>query len=258
MRGIFITFIIFIFLSHSFCQIKTRNIEYDHEGIQLEGYLAYDGLLKSKRGGVLIIHEWWGLNDFIKERANQLAELGYIVFALDMYGKGILLNTYQEASEMSGKFYSDRQLMRERAAAGLQILKQQNNVDTTRLIVMGYCFGGAVALELARSGANLVGAVSFHGGLNTPNPEDAKNIKGSILVLHGADDPNVPAEEVAAFQDEMRQANVDWQMVFYGNAVHSFTNPKSGFDTSSGVAYNYNADTRSWEVVKSFLRELLR
>jgi len=258
MKSIFIISIIFIFLSHSLCQIKSKTIEYDHAGIQLEGYLTYDGLLKSKRGGVLIVHEWWGLNDFIKERANQLAELGYVVFALDMYGKGVLLKTYQEASEMAGKFYSDRQLMRDRAAAGLEILKQQNNVDPSRIAVMGYCFGGTVALELARSGTELLGAVSFHGGLNTPNPEDAKNIRASILVFHGADDPNVPAEEVAAFQDEMRQANVDWQMVFYGNAVHSFTNPNVGFDTSSGVAYNYNADIRSWEVLKSFFRELLR
>ena len=218
---------------------------YEHDGVQLEGYLAFDGLLKSTRGGVLLIHEWWGHNDYIKERATQLAELGYIVFALDMYGKGVLMKTAEEASEMAGKFYEDRQLMRDRAAAGLEILKQQRSVDHSRIAAMGYCFGGTVALELARSGAELACAVSFHGGLNTSNTEDAKNIRGPIMVFHGADDPNVPAEEVAAFQEEMRQANVDWQMVYYGNAVHSFTNPNAGFDASRGAAYNFNADKRS-------------
>ena len=239
-------------------QIKTRMIEYQHGDVVLEGYLAYDALLKSQRPGVLLVHEWWGLNDYARERANQLAELGYITLALDMYGKGVQAKTAEEAQELAEQFYENRQLMRDRAAAGLELLKEQRRLDKGRVAAMGYCFGGTVALELARSGAELACVVSFHGGLNTPNPEDAKNIKGSVLVFHGADDPFVPLEEVIAFQEEMRQAKLDWHMVTYGNAVHAFSNSSLGFDTSGGAAYNYNADKRSWSWLTSFLQEVLK
>jgi len=258
MRALFTVFIMVILSGLAWGQIRTDSIEYKHGDVVLKGFLAYDGLLKSKRPGVLVIHEWWGHNQYVRERARQLAELGYVAFALDMYGKGVKAKTMDEASALAGKFYQDRQLMRDRAAAGLEILKQQKNVDTSRLAAIGYCFGGTTALELARSGADLRCVVSFHGGLKTPNIEDARNIKGTVLVLHGADDSYVPPEEVAAFQDEMRQANVDWYTVSFGDAVHSFTNPAAGMDKSKGAAYNYKADQRSWTVMRELFLELLK
>ena len=181
---------------------------------------------------------------------------GFHTFALDMYGKGVRAKTPEEAAKLSGIYKGDRPLMRARAQAGLDELRKQPLVDPARIAAIGYCFGGTTVLELARSGADVAGVVSFHGGLGTPQPADAKNIKGKVLVLHGADDPHVPPAEVAAFQDEMRKAAVDWQMIYYGGAVHSFTNPGSGTDASTGVAYNEKADKRSWEAMKAFFKEL--
>lgn len=254
------------FLVALLCSLSTRNteaamhtelIEYRHGDTVLEGYLAYDDARKGARPGVLVVHEWWGLNDYARNRAEQLAELGYIAFALDMYGKGVRLKTPEEAGSFAGRYKADRPLMRARAQAGLDVLKKHELTDPKRIAAIGYCFGGTTVLELARSGADLAGVVSFHGGLGTPAQEDARNIKGKVLVLHGAADPLVPPQEVAAFQDEMRKANVDWQMMFYGGAVHSFTNPQSGNDPSKGVAYNEKADKRSWEAMKVFFGDAL-
>ena len=147
--------------------------------------------------------------------------------------------------------------MRARASAGLAVLKEQKNVDPRHIAVIGYCFGGTVALELARDGADVAGTVSFHGGLATPTPQDARNIKGKVLALQGADDPYVKSAEVAAFEDEMRKGGVDWQLNVYGKAVHGFTNPDNGSDNSKGVAYNKEADRRSWEAMKAFLAEVI-
>jgi dienelactone hydrolase len=238
--------------------IQTKLIEYQHGDVTLQGYLAYDAANSEKRPGILIIHEWWGHNDYAQMRARQLAELGYVAFALDMYGKGLLATEAQKASEFAGGFYQDRQLMRERAAAGLEVLTNQKFTDSNRLAVIGFCFGGTTALELARGGADVNGIVSFHGGLNTPEPEDAKRIKAAILVLHGADDPYVKAEEVQAFQEEMRNANVDWQMIYYADAVHAFTNPVAGNDKSRGTAYNERATRRAWSAMKVFFEEIFQ
>jgi dienelactone hydrolase len=258
MRALFVLLLTFLFIQLVWGQVRTDSIEYTHGDVVLQGFVAYDGLLKSKRPGILVIHEWWGHNQYVRDRARQLAELGYVAFALDMYGKGVQAKSMEQAQKMAGKFYEDRQLMRDRAAAGLEILKQHRNVDATRLAAVGYCFGGTTALELARSGAELRCVVCFHGGLKTANPADALNIKGTVLVLHGADDPNVPPAEVSAFQDEMRQANVDWYMVYFGNAVHSFTNPAAGMDKTKGAAYNYNADQRGWTIMRELFLELLK
>lgn len=236
-----------------------KTVQYRQGDTALEGYLAYDDSLKGKRPGVLVIHEWKGLGDYEKRRAEQLAALGYVAFAADIYGKGVRPATPEMAAKEAAKYRgSDRGPMRARAAAGLEQLAHFPQVDPNRLAVIGYCFGGTGALELARSGAKLLGTVSFHGGLNTPNAADARNITGKVLVLHGADDPNVKPEEVAAFQQEMRQAKVDWQMIYYGGAVHAFTNPKSGNDNSKGAAYNEKADRRSWEAMKQFFNEIFK
>lgn len=234
-----------------------KTVEYKQGDTVLEGYLAYDDSVKGKRPGVLVIHEWKGVGPYEKKRAEQLAALGYVAFAADIYGKGVRPTTPDLAAKEAGKYRGDdRSLLRARAAAGLDKLASFKQVDPGRLAVIGYCFGGTAALELARSGANVLGAVSFHGGLSTPSPADAKNIKGKVLVLHGADDPHVKPAEVEAFQQEMRQAKVDWQMIYYGGAVHSFSNPNSGNDPSKGAAYNEKADKRSWEAMKQFFVEI--
>lgn len=238
--------------------MQTKLVEYKDGDTVLEGYLAYDDVIQEKRPGVLVVHEWNGLESHMKRQAEELAKLGYVAFAIDMYGKGIRPKTMEEAAAQANIYRSDRQLMRSRANAGLVVLQQNSLTDTQRIAAIGYCFGGSTVLELARSGANIAGVVSFHGGLDTPNPSDAKNIKAKVLVLHGANDPLVPAEQVTAFEAEMRQAGVDWQLVAYGGAVHSFTNPEAGNDPSKGAAYNEAADKRSWEAMKQFFAEIFR
>jgi dienelactone hydrolase len=239
--------------------VRTEVVSYKHEGANLAGYLAYDDAIKGPRPAVLVVHEWWGINDYIKRRAQQLASLGYLAFAADIYGNGYMTGDPAEAKAHAEKFMSgDRRLLRGRVNAGLAVLKNHPLADRQRVAAIGYCFGGATVLELARSGAEVAGVVSFHGGLATPDPGDARNIKAKVLVLHGADDPNVPAQQVLAFQDEMRKAKVDWQMIFYGGAVHAFTNPDSGSDPSRGVAYNEKADKRSWEHMKVFFAEIFK
>jgi len=238
--------------------VHTEKVAYRHGTVELTGFLAYDDALTAKRPGVVVVHEWWGLNDFAKGRAEELARLGYVAFAVDMYGSGKVTSDAKEAGQLAGAFRSDRGLMRSRAAAGLDVLRGRTQVDPTRLAAIGYCFGGTVALEMARSGADLKGVASFHGGLATPNPADARNIRGKVLVLHGADDSFESPAEIAAFQEEMRQGGVDWQMNYYGGAVHSFTNPDAGKAGIKGVAYNGAADRRSWQALQDFFAEIFR
>ena len=238
--------------------IKTQEIEYEHGGTKLLGYLAYDDSAQGKRPGVVVVHEWMGHNEYARKRAEQLAGLGYAAFALDMYGKGVRAKDPQEAGQMAGRFKNDRKLMRDRARAGLDVLKQQPMVDSARLASMGYCFGGQVSLELARGGEDLKGVVSFHGALDTKTPENAKNIKGKVLALHGAADPFVPPDHVAAFVKEMEDAKVDYQFVAYGpGVVHGFTNPGNKGSTMKGVGYDEKADVRSWQAMKDFFNEAL-
>jgi dienelactone hydrolase len=238
--------------------VKTKIIEYKQGDAVLEGYLAWDDAKTTQRPGVLVVHEWIGISPFIKQQTEALAKLGYVAFAADIYGKGIRPETQAEAAKTAKIYMSDRPLLRARVNAGLSILKAQKLVDQQRLAAIGYCFGGSSALELARSGTDVRGVVSFHGILSSPTPQDAKNIKAKVLVLHGADDPFVKPEEVAAFQDEMRNAKTDWQFISYGNSVHRFTNPEAGNDNSKGAAYNEKADKRSWEAMKTFFGEIFK
>jgi dienelactone hydrolase len=218
--------------------------------------VAYPKDAQGKLPGVLICHQWMGHTPYERMRAEETAKLGYVAFALDIYGKGVRPKDVGEAAKLAGGYKGDRALLRARALAGLEALKQVEACDAGKLTVMGYCFGGTTALEVARSGADVAGTVSFHGDLSSPAPEDAKKIKGKVLALHGGDDPFVPPAQVAAFEDEMRKAGVDWQLVAFGGAVHSFTHKASGNDNSKGAAYNEKADRRSWEMYKDFLAEL--
>lgn len=238
--------------------VQTKVVEYKQGNAVLEGYLAWDDAVQGQRPGVLVVHEWTGLGDYAKVRARKLAEMGYVAFAIDIYGKGIRPKTPQEAAAQSGIYKKDRALLRARAQAGLDVLRGNSMCDCKRVAAIGYCFGGTCVLELARSGTDIASVVSFHGGLDTPTPADAKNIRCKVLVLHGGDDPHVPRKDVDAFEDEMRAGGVDWQLVIYGGAVHGFTNPASGNDKSRGAAYNAQADWRSWEAMKAFFAEVLK
>lgn len=236
--------------------VKTKAVQYKHGDTVLEGWAAWEDGFKEKRPGVLVVHEWWGHGPYARKRAEQLAKQGYTAFALDMYGKGVLAKTHEEAGQLAGAFFSDRARMRERALAGLEQLKKLPFVDDSQLAAIGYCFGGTTVLELARAGVDLKGVASFHGNLATPAPATEKP-QARVLVLHGADDemanPGVPG-----FIEEMRKAGADWQLIQYGGAVHSFTVPEAGNDPSKGMAYDRSADERSWKALLAFFEEIFR
>lgn len=235
--------------------LRSQDIEYKQGDAVLEGYLVYDDAQPGKRPGILVVHEWKGLNDYAKMRADMLARLGYVAFAADIYGKGIRPQTIPEAGAMAGKFKADRALLRARVNAGLDVLRSQPNVETAQLAAIGYCFGGTAVLELARSGADVKGIVSFHGGLSSPTPTDANNIKGRVLALHGAADPFVGPDEVAAFDKEMTDAKVNYRLIKYPGAMHGFTNPDNK-GIPPGAVYNEAADKASWIEMQKFFKEI--
>jgi len=237
-------------------KIKTQMVEYKDGATTLEGYLAYDESLKTPRPGILVVHEWNGLGKYVMGRADQLAKLGYVAFAPDIYGKGVRPAGFEACMAESNKYKNNRALMRRRAKAGLEVLRGSDRVDPHSLAAIGYCFGGTVALELARSGAPLDGVISFHGGLDTPNLKDAKKIKGRVLVLQGGAD-DYTLKQVPVIDKEMKAAKVDYKMVIYPGAKHGFTNPENK-DLKSGVFYDAAADKGSWEEMKKFFGEIFK
>ncbi len=240
----------------SHAETVTRTVEYRQGDTVLEGSVSYDSSGPARKPGIVIFHQWMGPTAYERRRAEQLAALGYVAFVADVYGKGVRPANVKEAAAEAGKYRGNRPLLRARAQAALAVLRQQPNVLPDKIVSIGYCFGGAGALELARSGADVLGTVTFHGTLDNPTPADAKNIRGKVLVLHGADDPAVPRAAVLALEDELTKAGVDWEVDLYANTVHAFTQPEAGNDKSKGVAYNPEADRRSWQRMKDFLAEL--
>lgn len=234
----------------------TKSVEYTSGDTTCEGYVAYSEWNDQKVPGVLIVHEWYGLNDYARRRTREIAELGYVAFAADIYGKGVRASSNEEAAKLSGKYKSDPELFRKRVNDALAVLREQPHVDPDRIAAIGYCFGGTGVLELARSGADVLGVVSFHGGLSTKAPAEKGDVPAKVLVLHGEDDPYVKPPEVRSFKNEMDKAEVDWQLIGYSDTVHSFTNPNAGDDNSTGAAYNARSDRRSWEHMKIFFQEL--
>jgi dienelactone hydrolase len=237
---------------------RTEAIEYRDGDVVLEGWLARPAS-DAKAPGVVVVHEWWGLAPHAKRKAEELARAGYVAFALDMYGKGKLTTDRQQAGAWAGEFRGEgnRAKARSRAAAGLAVLAKHPQVDASRLAAIGFCFGGTIALEMAWSGADLDAVVSFHGNPTVPTPEEAKAVKASVLVCNGADDAAVSAETLRSFETSMKDADLDWMFVQYGNAVHAFTNPDAGKAGMPNVAYEARADRRSWAHMLDLFRERL-
>jgi dienelactone hydrolase len=239
-------------------EIKTEFLTYKEGDATLRGFLAYDTAATGKRPGVLIMHQYFGLTPFEQGVAKKLAQMGYVAFAADIYGVTVRPTNPKEATAAMMPFVKDPALWRARGKAALAVLLANEHVDPARIGLIGYCFGGGSALELDRSGAPILATVVFHGILATPSPADAKNIKGHVLALQGGDDPVVPQKDVEAFEAEMRAAHVDWQMVQYGGARHAYTLPLAGNNPGSPVAYNAEADHRSWRAMEDYFDEYLK
>ncbi len=235
--------------------LQKKKIQYDAGTIKLEGYCVFDDKIAGKRPAVLVAHDWSGRNEFACQKAERLAELGYVGFALDMFGQGVIGNTKDEKSALIQPLMANRELLGQRVLAALNSVKTLDQVDNARIGAMGFCFGGLCVLDLARMGAKVRGVLSFHGLLHAPSSSRTHPITAKVLALHGADDPMVSPDVVAEFQDEMSKAGADWQFHTYGNTMHAFTNPMAN-DPGFGTVYSGIADRRSWITVKNFFTEI--
>jgi dienelactone hydrolase len=237
--------------------VVTKTIDYDYDGTKLKGYLAYDDSVKEKRPGVLVVHEWWGLNDYAKERCKKLAELGYVAFAVDMYGDGKFVTHPDDAGKMATAVRTNLKTWRGRAEAGLKQLTSQPNVDPTKIAAIGYCFGGSTCLQLAYSGADLKAVATFHASLPTPTPEDAKSIKAKLLICNGADDTFIPEKSITDFKSALDKASAKYTFVNFPGAVHSFTVPGADKENLKGMKYDKDADEKSWKMMLDLFKETL-
>ena len=235
--------------------IISNTVGYLDGDVLLEAFFAFDDSLTGRRPAVLINHTWAGRDDFVAEKAKKIAALGYVAFAVDMYGKGVLGTTAEENAKLMQPFMDDRPMLAKRMQAALYAVKLLPWVDDSKVAAMGFCFGGLCALDLARTGAALKGVVSFHGLLGAPDNAQDNSIKAKVLVLHGHDDPMGPVEQVIAFEQEMTKAGVDWQFHTFGNTLHAFTNPAAN-NPDFGTVFQPDADRRSWLLMENFLTEI--
>jgi dienelactone hydrolase len=241
--------------------VEGTTVQYVAKGVVMKGYLAYDKNIRRKRPGVLVIHEWWGLNDYARKRARMLAELGYAALAVDMYGNGKQAEHPDEASKFSSGLMKDFGTAKGRFIAAMEFLKEQPFVNPQKIAAVGYCFGGGIVLNMARQGADLKGVASFHGNLSAVEPAKQGSVKAKILVLNGADDKFITPEQIEAFKNEMKNAGADFRFISYPGALHSFTNPEADEYSKKfkiPVAYNEKADKKSWYELKKFLQQIFK
>ena len=235
--------------------IVSNSVGYLDDGVLLEAFFAYDDSFSGRRPAVLINHTWVGRDDFVAEKAKKIASLGYVGFAVDMYGKGVLGSSVEENAKLMQPFMDSREMLQNRMKAAFYAVKLMPWVDDSKIAAMGFCFGGLCSLDLARTGVDLKGVVSFHGLLGAPGNTQGNAIKAKILALHGHDDPLVPVEQVIAFEQEMTKAGADWQLHTFGNTMHAFTNPAAN-NPDFGTVYQPDADRRSWLLMENFLTEI--
>jgi len=238
-------------------EVKTKEVDYSHGKMKFKGLMVWDDSVKGKRPGVLVIHEWWGLNKHAKDQAEKLAKLGYVAFACDMYGEGKVTEHPKEAKQMSGEVRANLESWQGRAKAGLEQLKKFEKTDPTRLAAIGYCFGGSTALQLAYTGADLKAVATFHAALPTPKEKEAKAIKAKLVINHGAADSFIPDESIAAFRKKLDDAGVSYKFIAYPGAKHSFTVPHADKVGNPGMAYDEKADKGSWQAMRDLFKETL-
>ena len=238
--------------------MKTQDVTYQDSAVNLNGFVAWDDSIQGPRPGVLVMHEAWGLGEHVMLRARQLAEMGYVAFAADLYGERKQVAKMEDAMTLIGDLRANPQKLRTRARAALTACQALAQVDTARMGAIGFCFGGTTVLELARDGADVMGVVSFHGGLETQTPADKGKVKAKVLVLTGADDPMVPPTHIAAFEDEMKKAEADFRVVSYPGAVHGFMNPDADGSIAPGILYNETVAAQVWAEMKRFFKAVFR
>ncbi len=243
-------------VAHVEARVVSKSVPYRHGDVELNGYMAYDDSFQGKRPGVLVIHEWWGLDDYIRKRADMLAQLGYVAFAADMYGKGRVTEHPKEAGEWSKEVMNNIETWRDRALAGLEVLKKAPNVDAARIAAIGYCFGGSTVQQLGYSGAAVKGVVSFHGSLVSPPDEQAERVNVKFLIEHGAADHMTTSDKIKEYIEAMNRTNLDWRLIINGGAEHSFTVPGADKRNLPGLSYNKTADMRSWADMQMFFKEI--
>lgn len=263
--SVFLAFIVLFFMLGSVAtaetKIRAKTVEYSADGVVMKGYLAYDKNIKGKRPGVLVVHEWWGQNEYARKRARMLAEMGYTALAVDMYGEGKQADHPEDAGKFSSELMKNFDLAKKRFAAAEDFLKKQRSVDPTNIAAIGYCFGGGIVLNMARQGVDLKGVASFHGSLAAVKPAEPGAVRAKVLVLHGADDKFTTPEQIVAFKKEMKDSGADMTFISYPGAIHSFTNPDAdmlGKKFNLPLGYNAEADRKSWDELKKFLEMIFK
>lgn len=253
--------LIFIICSNTFANLVEKEVNYEANDLTFFGLLVYDDSFDGQRPGILVVHEWWGLNDYAKTRARMLAKLGYTAFAVDLYGEGKTAENPEEARKLANEVYINLELTQIRFQAAIEVLKNEGTTNPDKIGAIGYCFGGGILINMARRGVELNGIVSFHGNLATDNPVKEGVVKTKILVCHGAADTAVSEAQVEAFKEEMASANVEYEFIAYEGATHAFTNPKADETAKKfklPISYNEKADTESWEAMKDFFQKVLK